>query len=44
MQVSLDGTSVNWKTVEIIKEYLGHDDPNGPDQTFISMKGRLPES
>ena len=44
VQVSLDGTSVNWKTVEIIKEYLEHHDPNGPDQTFTSMKGRLPKS
>ena len=35
MQVSMDSTNLNWKTVEIIKEYQEHNDPDGPDQTEI---------
>ena len=31
----MDSTNLNWKTVEIIKEYQEHNDPDGPDQTEI---------
>ena len=31
VQVSMDGANVSWKTVEIMKEYQEHDDPDGPD-------------
>ena len=27
----MDGPNVNWKTIEIIKEYREHDDPDDPD-------------
>ena len=31
LQISMNGPNVNWKTVEIIKEYREHDDPDGSD-------------
>ena len=31
VQVSVNGPNVDWKTVEIIKEYRQHDDRDGPD-------------
>ena len=39
VQVSMDGPNVNWKTVEIIKEYREHVDPDGPDLTEIGICG-----
>ena len=39
MQVSMDGPNVDWKTVEIIKEYWEHDDPDGPDLIEIGSSG-----
>ena len=38
-QVSMDGSNVNWKAVEIIKEYWEHDDPDGSDLTEIGSCG-----
>ena len=35
----MDGPNVNWKTVDIIKEYREHNDPDGPDLTEIGSCG-----
>ena len=39
VQVSMDGPNVNWETVEIIKEYREHDDPDVPDLIEIGSCG-----
>ena len=39
VQVSMNGPNVNWKTVEIIKEYREHNDPDGPDLIEIGSCG-----
>ena len=35
----MDGANVNWKTVEVIKEYREHDNPDGPDLIEIGSCG-----
>ena len=35
----MDGPNVNWKTVEIIKEYWENNDPDGPDLIEIDSCG-----
>ena len=37
VQVSTDGSNMNWKTVEIIKNYREHDDPDGPDLLTLAV-------
>ena len=39
VQVSMGGPNVNWKTVEIVKEYREHNDPDGPDLIEIGSCG-----
>ena len=39
VQVSIDNQNVNWKTMETIKEYLEHDDPDDPDLIEIGSCG-----
>ena len=39
LQVSVDDPNVNWKTVEIIKEYQEHDNPDAPDLIDIGSCG-----
>ena len=39
VQVSMDGTSVDWKTVKMIKKYWEHSDPDAPDLIEIGSCG-----